>query len=68
VRRLCRIGPEAKALLSRAVDHFALTGRGYVRTLKVALTIADLAGSATIEPEHVAEALQYRAFPEEATA
>jgi len=67
-RRMCRIGPEAKALLSRAVDHFALTGRGYVRTLKVALTIADLAGSATIEPEHVAEALQYRAFPEEATA
>ena len=57
-----------EGLLSRAVDHFALTGRGYVRTLKVALTIADLAGSATIEPEHVAEALQYRAFPEEATA
>ncbi|QAA77332.1 MAG: MG(2+) CHELATASE FAMILY PROTEIN / ComM-related protein [Candidatus Bipolaricaulis sibiricus] len=67
-RRSCRIGPEAKALLGRAVDHFALTGRGYVRTLKVALTIADLAGSATIEPEHVAEALQYRAFPEEGTA
>ncbi len=65
VRRFCRVGPEAKALLGRAVDHFALTGRGYVRTLKVALTIADLAGAATIEPEHVAEALQYRAFPEE---
>ncbi|HAZ27011.1 TPA: magnesium chelatase [Candidatus Acetothermia bacterium] len=65
VRRTCRIGPEAKALLGRAVDHFALTGRGYVRTLKVALTIADLAGAATIGPEHLAEALQYRAFPEE---
>lgn len=68
VRRFCRIGSEARALLGRAVDHFALTGRGYTRTLKVALTIADLAGSATIEPEHVAEALQYRAFPEEGTA
>lgn len=68
VRRTCRIGPEAKALLGRAVDHFALSGRGYVRTLKVALTIADLAGSATIQPEHVAEALQYRAFPEEERA
>jgi magnesium chelatase family protein len=67
-RRFCQVGPEAKALLGRAVDHFALTGRGYIRTLKVALTIADLAGSATIEPEHVAEALQYRAFPEEGTA
>lgn len=68
VRRFCRVSPEAKALLGRAVDHFALTGRGYVRTLKVALTIADLAGSATIEPEHLAEALQYRAFPEEGIA
>jgi len=68
VRRFCGVGPEAKTLLGRAVDHFALTGRGYIRTLKVALTIADLAGSATIEPEHVAEALQYRAFPEEGIA
>ncbi len=68
VRRTCQIGPEAKALLGRAVDHFALTGRGYVRTLKVARTIADLAASGTIEPEHVAEALQYRAFPEEGIA
>ncbi len=65
VRRFCALGSEAKALLARAVDHFALTGRGYVRTLKVARTIADLAGAATISPEHVAEALQYRAFPEE---
>lgn len=65
VRRWCPLGPEAKRLLARAVDHFALTGRGYVRTLKVARTIADLAGSETIEPQHLAEALQYRAFPEE---
>lgn len=68
LRRYCRVSPEAQVLLGRAVDHFALTGRGYTRTLKVALTIADLAGSATIEPEHVAEALQYRAFPEEGLA
>lgn len=68
IRRFCRVGSEAKELLGRAVDHFALTGRGYFRTLKVALTIADLAGSATIEPEHLAEALQYRAFPEEGIA
>ncbi len=68
VQRWCVLTPEGKSLLARAVDHFALTGRGYVRTLKVALTIADLAGAATIGPEHVAEALQYRAFPEEGTA
>ncbi|MBC7219902.1 YifB family Mg chelatase-like AAA ATPase [Candidatus Bipolaricaulota bacterium] len=65
VQRWCTLTPEGRSLLARAVDHFALTGRGYVRTLKVARTIADLAASATIGPEHVAEALQYRAFPEE---
>ncbi|GAB4312335.1 MAG: YifB family Mg chelatase-like AAA ATPase [Candidatus Bipolaricaulota bacterium] len=65
VQRWCALTPEGRSLLARAVDHFALTGRGYVRTLKVARTIADLAASATIGPEHVAEALQYRAFPEE---
>jgi magnesium chelatase family protein len=68
VRRFCKLTPDGKALLARAVDHFALTGRGYVRTLKVALTIADLAGAATIGPEHLAEALQYRALPEEVAA
>ncbi len=65
VKKYCVLSPEAKSLLARAIDRFALTGRGYVRTLKVARTIADLAGSDTIEAEHVAEALQYRAFPEE---
>lgn len=65
VKKYCLLTPEGKNLLARAIEHFALTGRGYVRTLKVACTIADLAGSGTIGAEHVAEALQYRAFPEE---
>ncbi len=65
VRRFCTLSPQAKALLAKAIDHFALTGRGYVRTLKTARTIADLRGADTIEAEHVAEALQYRAFAEE---
>lgn len=65
VRRFCTLSPQAKALLAKAIDHFALTGRGYVRTLKAARTIADLSGADTIEAEHVAEALQYRAFAEE---
>jgi len=64
VERVCRLKPEAKRLLVRAIDHFALTGRGYVRVLKVARTIADLAGADIIEAEHLAEALQYRAFEE----
>ena len=65
VKKYCVLSPEAKDLLARAIEHFALTGRGYVRTLKVARTIADLSGSDTIKAEHVAEALQFRAFPEE---
>jgi magnesium chelatase family protein len=65
VKKHCVLSAEAKELLARAIEHFALTGRGYVRTLKVARTIADLSGSDTIKGEHVAETLQFRAFPEE---
>jgi magnesium chelatase family protein len=60
-RREARIAAAARELLAVAVDRHGLTGRGFDRTLKVARTIADLAGASEIEPGHVVEALAYRA-------
>jgi magnesium chelatase family protein len=51
---------EAEALLGRAVASLALTGRGFDRALKVARTVADLAGVERVDAPHLAEALSYR--------
>jgi len=52
--------PEARRLLGRAVDRFGLSARGARRVLRVARTIADLAGEARTGPRAVGEALSYR--------
>ena len=68
-RREARLAPGAEELLARAVESLALTGRGFDRALKVARTIADLAGAERVEAEHLAEALSYReGFGEEGLA
>jgi magnesium chelatase family protein len=60
LREACTLGGDAEGLFSRAVETLGLSGRGHDRVLRVARTVADLAGEAGIGAEHVAEALNYR--------
>ncbi len=52
--------PEGKALLNKVAERFGLSARGYHRVLRVARTIADLAGEEDVRKPHVAEAVSYR--------
>ncbi|PIS14928.1 magnesium chelatase [Candidatus Shapirobacteria bacterium CG09_land_8_20_14_0_10_39_12] len=61
VKKFCILSPQVQLILKQAVNSFRLSARAYFRVIKVSRTIADLAGSGEIKPEHVAEALQYRA-------
>ncbi len=60
LRRFCGLAREGKELLKTAMSELGLSARAYDRILKVARTIADLEGRASIEPAHLSEAIQYR--------
>jgi magnesium chelatase family protein len=60
VRQFCGLDDTGRSLMKSAMAQLNLSARAYHRVLKLARTIADLAGSGQIGPAHLAEALQYR--------
>ena len=60
IRIFCPLDEQCKQLLRNAVSALKLSARGYHRIIKIARTIADLGSSETIQPTHIAEAIQYR--------
>jgi magnesium chelatase family protein len=62
LKQFCELSEQTKELLKFAMSDLNLSARAYDRILKVARTIADLAGAENIASEHVSEAIQYRSL------
>jgi len=60
IRQFCKLQDEGQSLMRAAMSQMNLPARAYHRILKLARTIADLAGSEDIQSAHLAKALQYR--------
>ena len=62
VKQYCQLDAECEKLLKAAFDNLHLSARAYTRILKVARTIADLAGASQITAAHISEAVSYRSL------
>lgn len=60
IKKYCPLSKESERILQEAGSKFQLSARAYLKIIKVARTIADLAGASQIETSHLAEAFQYR--------
>ena len=60
IKKFCAIDDTSIEMLRHAMEDLHLSARAYDRILKVSRTIADLAGSECITPDHIGEAIQYR--------
>ena len=60
IKKYCKLDDASAQIMKMAAQKYQLSGRRYNRVLKIARTIADLAGAQNIESTHLTQALQYR--------